>query len=577
MLVALTALGLFLSPSLTSSPPPPPILAPAISAPLVQAKSSQHLDERLGFKFKPPKDWSAVPLKVDESWQVAKYLSPRGYIYNDPQGWTWEHKPQLVVIAFVTKVVEKEIEVEKKDENTTEIRILNPYKNYEDYLARTYSGGGYYTASDEAGEVDGVKVRKLEIKVEKLSYNGPKRVVTWIFQAPDIDFAVQVEVLENSYPKLKKELEAALKSFRVLPRAKGALDELDSKGMDLSPWAWSDLPVFDRRLRRQDQERVLHERATKNLPEGWTSKKFGRFLVLNRSDDRCAQRMVERGEALIGWLEERFPFVGPEEYVRAPILRICKDYEEQNAFQSGTGWGTWWLEIVTHDDKGGNSSWQGQYFNWRVFELWFQERDKDLFLAFPPWLRQGLRDTAEDCVVSKGKVEFRVDGWERDSLRERSRGGRLSKPRDLLLLSSSAFYDKQDWGMHYETEALARFLISPAAQRNPRTKDLLPTYLRNLKIVVEEIKAEEKGTKEKAGPESGPESGPDGEGAPKNDGETPKKPQTEEEEEAAFKAEQTRWKDREQRIVDQSFERTFGAWSEKDWADFEKAYFASLD
>jgi hypothetical protein len=565
MLVALAALPLFLT-SPAGALPTSALVAP-------QAKSSHHEDARLGFKFKPPKDWGAVPLAVDENWQVAKYLSPRAYIYNDPQGWTWEHKPQLVVIAFITKVVEKDVEVEKKDEDTTEIRILNPYKNYEDYLARTYSGGGYFTASDEQAEIEGIKVRKLEIKVEKLSYNGPKRVVTWIFQAPDIDFAVQIEVLESSYAKLKKELEATLKSFRVLPRAKGSLEELGSKEMDLSPWAWSDLSVFDRRLRRQDQERVLHERAAKELPEGWTSKKFGRFLVLNRSDDRCAQRMAERGEGLIRWLEERFPFVGPEEYVRAPILRICKDWEEQNAFQSGTGWSTWWLEIVTHDDKGGSAGWQGQYFNWRVFELWFQERDKDLFFAFPPWLRQGLRDTAEDCVVSKGKVEFRSDGWERDQLRERSRNGALAKPRELLRLSSSAFSEKRDWGLQYETEALARFLISPAAQRSARTKDLLPTYIRNLKVVVEEIKAEEKGAKEKAGPESGP----DGEGAPKADGETPKKPQTEEEEEAAFKAEQTRWKDREQRIVDQSFERTFGAWSEKDWTDFDKAYFASLD
>lgn len=527
--------------------------------PTAQAKSSQHEDTRLGFKFKPPKEWTAVPLKVDENWQVAKYLSPREYIYNDPQGWTWEHRPQLVAIAFPAAVVEKDIEIDKKDDKVTQITILNPYKNYEDYLARTYSGGGYYIAADEMGEVEGVAVRKLEIKVEKLSYNGPKRVMTWIFDTAEIDFAVQIEMLETAYPKLKKELETSLKSFRILPRAKGAAPESATKELELSPWAWSELSVFDRRLRRQNQERVLHERAQKNLPDGWTAKKHGRFLVLNRSDDRCAQRMVERGEALIGWLETQFPFVGPDEYVRAPILRICKDWEEQNAVSSGTGWSTWWLEIVTHDDKGGAASWQGQYFNWRVFELWFQERDRDLFFAFPPWLSQGLRDTAEDVAVTRGKVEFRGDSWERDQLRVRARSNALSKPRDLMRLSSSAFWEKRDWGMNYETEALVRFLLSPAAQRNSRTKDVLPSYIQRLKSVVEEIKAEEKPALDGAPPDA------------------EAKPKTEEEEAARFKAESSRWKDREQRIVDQAFERTFRDWSEKDWADFEKAYFASLD
>ena len=138
MLVALALLAPLWTPTVVHGP------EPTVS---LQAKSSQHEDTRLGFKFKPPKDWTAVPLKVDENWQVAKYLSPREYIYNDPQGWTWEHRPQLVAIAFPAAVVEKDVEVDKKDDKTTEIRILNPYKNYEDYLARTYSGGGYYVAA----------------------------------------------------------------------------------------------------------------------------------------------------------------------------------------------------------------------------------------------------------------------------------------------------------------------------------------------------------------------------------------------------------------------------------------------
>ncbi len=50
-------------------------------------------------------------------------------------------------------------------------------------------------------------------------------------------------------------------------------------------------------------------------------------------------------------------------------------------------------------------------------------------------------------------------------------------------------------------------------------------------------------------------------------------PKTEEEEDARGKERAERWRQKEQDMVREVFERTFADWSEKDWESFTKAYF----
>ena len=120
-------------------------LAPLVLAFLAASAMSQgggwHQDQRFGFKFLPPKSWTQIPLKVDEDWLVAKYLSDKTYVWTDKEiGWSWEHKPELMVIAFVEQVIDKpdgDKPIEIEDGEKTPI-VTNPYKDYEDFLDRTY-------------------------------------------------------------------------------------------------------------------------------------------------------------------------------------------------------------------------------------------------------------------------------------------------------------------------------------------------------------------------------------------------------------------------------------------------------
>lgn len=131
-----------------------PARAAATTVPATVQDKNVVQDERYGFKFKAPKDWARIPLKLEEQWQVAKLLSDRSYFHTEPNGgWTSEHKPVSVLIAFVTEKVREEAKLRKqkdeKGEDRYVILITNPYKDYLDYMKRTYSGGGWFVSDEK--------------------------------------------------------------------------------------------------------------------------------------------------------------------------------------------------------------------------------------------------------------------------------------------------------------------------------------------------------------------------------------------------------------------------------------------
>lgn len=543
-------------------------LALAAAAPDSYAQRGWHSDSRFGFKFKPPRKWDQIPLKRNEGWLVAKYLSDKSYFYTDPNGgWTWEHKPELMVIAFVEKIVEEggEDEKEGEDEGPDEEGIVeiadDPYEDYEDYLDRTYTGGGFHIAELEQDEEDGIPVTKYQIKVEKLATTGPKRIVCWLFDGPGVDFAVQVEVLEDEYRKLRRTIRSFLRSFELIERTEGALPGAASTrsglGVYISVRDMTEGTPAEREDKRREAERREHEKAIAGLADDWSHALVDDILVLSRSQGRHAKRVAENLAALMDWLDETFPHVGPDEYVRRPILRMCDDSEEERAFARGhrAGGSAWYplgLEIVTHDDKEGFlESWEVNWSNGRLLDHWFRERDRDLYDAMPMWLSSGMREYVEGARVKGRRMEFRDDGWSRDDLRLLVHQGKAMRPRELMKLTREEFWGSGNvvFDRMAEAQGLVRFMLSEEGQRNRLVRDTLSAYIQNLEAAVDEMA--EKDDELKLGA----------------------KPTSEAEEEELFRKRREAWQKREKALIDDVFFRTFKSWSERDWERFEKEYF----
>ncbi len=155
----------------------------AVTAPGV---ANTHEDKRLGYKVYVPKKWTSIPISSDEGWIVAKYLSPKSYSWTDKDlGWTYNHKPEMAVVAFLSdKYKEDEVVTETDDDGEVKkvtFKLTNPYKNYSEYLKGEYRGGGFYIAEEVEESVGDYLVTKYVIKVEKRS-NGPKRIMTWVYR-----------------------------------------------------------------------------------------------------------------------------------------------------------------------------------------------------------------------------------------------------------------------------------------------------------------------------------------------------------------------------------------------------------
>jgi len=59
-----------------------------------------HKDPNYGYRITPPRDW---PLSSRESftpWVIGKFISKKNTYYNDPEGWTWNYKPEMTIVAF---------------------------------------------------------------------------------------------------------------------------------------------------------------------------------------------------------------------------------------------------------------------------------------------------------------------------------------------------------------------------------------------------------------------------------------------------------------------------------------------
>jgi hypothetical protein len=276
--------------------------------------------------------------------------------------------------------------------------------------------------------------------------------------------------------------------------------------------------------------------------------------VLNHADEKFAKTIVDHAEAVWQWLETTFPFVGDKEYVRAPVLRICKDQNEFMAFAKAAGWFSLNdLEITTYQDYGGSTSWSLENVNQRIFDIWFEDKDRDLYWAMPRWLSTGLMELAGHIHTKAGKVVFGRDDWARDETRDAVRNGTAKTPRDLMTMCGEDFW-KDYWNARQQSQLLVGFFVTGAASHSPRTKNVLSDYIKALKKVQLEIKAEDDANKEKAD----------------------KKPTTEEEEDAAFKGKRQGYKDKEKRILDATKAKAFQGWTDKDWEAFEDVYFKAI-
>ncbi len=517
------------------------------------AAQDSHKDERLGFQLRIPRGWTQIPVRTDEPWIVGKYRSPKAEHALDPTtGNTLEHHPELIIIALLDATALKPVTEEgaSEDEDEEQAAFAKTYRDYKEYMRDNYTHG-HFIEKEETASHGGLSVTRLEIKAERDLNFAEKRIVTWIYDTEVADVAVQIEVMADSYKKLQSTINDSLKSFKVIPRTEELLVPAPEAGF-LSSIELAKLTPAERKQKKIEAQRREWERMIRDLPKGWTASEIDGVYVLNHADDKFAKKVVEQIRAILAWLNETFPEVGPYEYARPPIVRICKDADEESAFRKGSGtYSVAGTHLVTH--KGTRAeSWEWEYIGSRTLQIWLLERDPKLWAVLPRWLRVGLDELLSSAKLQSGKLVFEMGDLERSVREELPRDEDESMSvRRLLSLSREefdSFGEQEDWRTWCQAVAMTRYFVGA---RSKKTRELLASYLSNLRLIQDELESQEGDQEEKV-------------------------PRNEEEEERFFKQREEWVKAWERKILDQTLERTFSGWSPGDWADLNRDFRRSL-
>jgi hypothetical protein len=446
------------------------------------------------------------------------------------------------------------------------IKISNPYKDYEDFLDRTYAGGGWFVDSKEEVKVGNLEATHYTVRVEKLARKGPMFIHTFIFHADGIDFAVQTEILQTEFKKLKSTIDRTYKSFIEIERSGESLEGRGNEGLWITIREMTSGSPKERKSKRMESEEQLHKRAIDSLPGDWDHQTVGDVLILSHTDKKYAKRVGDHANVMLEWFEKTFPYIGKGEYARKPIIRIHKDAEEEGSSGRGvtSGGGGWWFlpgaEIYTHKS---NEGWIGSEVDWinrRLWGNWLNDKDSDLENALPQWLSGSLAYYIQDMRSKGKKLEWPDITYDVLEARKRVAMDQKVEPRKLMNMTREEYQqsegeaDRETYISNYnQAAAFVRFLLSKEASKNKYAKDILEKYITTLDVVLEEIRKERDGQ--------------EGYEAPKTE--------AEEEEMAKNRAEE--WRRREKELIQTTFERAFGDWGDDEWNSVNEAFYDWLD
>ena len=535
--------------------------------PGVSAAPQVFKEPRIGFQIKVPKKWSQVPTAADEVYIAAKYLSKKEDSYTRSDfGYTFQHRPSLRCVAFVHSYLksaeergdddEDDEDDEDDDEGSSTITIIlkRILRDYQHFLKETNTGEGWFITDEKTVKVGDFDVTQYTIRLPEAVPEANRLLITWVFPGEFADVAVEFEVLEDKYKDYKSQIERTMKSFTHIERTE-PFEPSSSTAAFISYYGSKKMTPKERADQRKKQETTHWEGMKRALPAGWSTYDIDGVHVISRHDEKHAKSVVKSIVGVIDWADDKFPAVGPSEYVRRPLVRICKDQEEEREFLlESTGFSMGGTELVTHKSNVGATSWEWEYINWRTFHIWFWDRDPELWLALPAWARSGLEEVIESAKPKGSKLKFSKDDWEQ--------GWRGSDNqihlRTLMMMTREQFGESRgDAGYaprsQYQAAALVRYLLDGKGSKG-KNKSLFSDYLANVRYAIDVLDQEEKG----------------------KDKERYKAPETEEEENAMFQARQERFAEREARILEMAFERTFGEWKPAKFSSFEKSYLKSI-
>ena len=524
-------------------------------------------DDRYGFKFTVPKDFTIVPINMDEKWVIGKWLYKRQL--ESKSGYAMR-KPELRVIVFpkvdmkehVKRRGEKATATTKTKDGTKVVVNLgaflqNPFRNYHEYLRENYKKGGWFVTKEKKTKIAGLPAIEKEIAVEEKMGSGTKSTLfAWEIDYGDAWYVIQLEVLADHAKKFKKPINIAGKRFKKVPRsqaltsattggAKKKADEIVKEALD-------QLTPKERRKKREDRLQGAVARAKDRMTSGWKFYVAGPFTVFYSTDTKFAKRVSKQAVLMWKYMDKHFGYIGEDTSIGS-IIRICSDRSEASSYvdtssRSTTNYGM--REIVLWDDKdwGFNDSGSGR-LNQRILRLFLYDKNHRLWWSLPPWIDWGMALYIDSLKMKGSKLQPKPDEWDMEVIREALRDKKFKKSQELLKVKYDQF--KATQADRVQCFAMVDYMLNKG-RRHKKFGKAFHDYMKALDVKLREL-AKLRSDAWKAARE-----------AAKEDKKNP-----DDEEKKAWDSE---WKAKRDKIYDELFDQVFGKWTDKDWRNFDKAW-----
>jgi len=540
------------------------------------AAGAYYKNERWGYKVRVPRGWIQAAMSADEEWIASKHLGKRELDAKNSDYWARE-TPEMWIIGFphIRRGERKAKRVERIE--GTELIVNNPYTDYKDFIKRnrgflSWERGGYFSSKEDETEIDGVKVTQYEITMEKL-VRTPRRVIAWVYHFDDIDFAIQFKILEDHYKSYKRGFRACLKSFKRAERTKALPGSATTGKKIVEDEDLDKLSPEERQRALEDRVKRKYQREIDALPKGWKNRESEHYLMLYNCQEKFARRTLAHAEAVRDHLDKLFGAVG-DRFVPKAIIRVFSSSAEQSAYHASTR-GIWSVvrEITVVQGAGWEKDWAYGAVNRSVFSVWLYYRNKNLSVNMPSWLDSGLRKYMEMLRTKGKRIDFTNEDWNRDRMRLQIKKGAYAPLKELITSEIWSAAKQQNpmggWERHQQAESFVYWLMTKG--NRVKYKNLIKNYLFYLTIVVQDVQLE---FEEKVGKLE------DAKKAAMESSDIDPDSEEEDEEEDGAKADPAQfqeelialWKEKRKEILQESFKRTFGTWSDKDWDRFTRAW-----
>ena len=525
------------------------------------ARAEQHKDEKLGYQVSYPKGWLKRPVAVDERWVVAKFECDRSYESADrATGMTDQQRPwiDVVVLPFELAKQKKTATIEKTGDGIR-MRDAVEWTNLKEYLEKRLQDvepGGFFFSKEEEGTVNGYKVQQYEITVEKL-VPVPKRVYAWAYATDDAWYCLIGQALVPYESKLKPDILGAFKSFKAFTRT-GNLPNVATTGEDITvvKEPGKDESAADREKARKEafDRRLRRVQESLDGQKDWITKESEHFTAVSHCDAKYTKSVLDHSEAIRDWLDDQLGFLGTGKPGKV-LIRICKDQDEYQALQTTGGyWSMERVELVTYRDREGWSDYTTSSLNRSIYSIWLRDKDREISWKMPDWVESGISSLVSMAATKGRKVEFKADSWDKAELAKAASEGKLVDAPGFFRMTSDELYQG---GGYRQAPYFVRYLLLGGAQKQPKFKNVLRSYLVELTLALEEDRKKEK----------------EAAGAPP---EGYKEPQNEQEEEEMTKSRQSDFRKGEKEFLDRLAGKVFGDWTDSDWDQLTKSYWKEI-